>query len=125
MAKNAIFSEFLRTDRPNLVHKIFSEDLQYTIWIQNMFKWIRSIIRTNSRPIWTRICEDMAIFKKNTSNPPFLKFPYALLSNPASCRPSSGFSFRFQNGKSHRLLVYAPGGSQRTPKTLCAMGLCQ
>ena len=35
-----------------------------------MFRWIRSINRTNSRPIWTRICEDIAIMEKNHPTPP-------------------------------------------------------
>ena len=40
------------------------EDFQCPIWIENMFSSIRSINRTKSRPIWTRICEDIAIMKK-------------------------------------------------------------
>ena len=39
-----------------------------------MFSSIRSINRTNSRPIWTRICEDIAIMKKIPT--PLKKFPH-------------------------------------------------
>ena len=73
MPKKAIFGVFFRADRPNLVHKKFSEDFQCPIWIENMFRWIRSMNRTNSRPIWTRIFEDIAILEK---------YPRTLKKNP-------------------------------------------
>ena len=58
--KKAIFSRFFRADRANQTCKIFSENFQCSIWIDS---WITSINRTNSRPIWTRICEDIAILE--------------------------------------------------------------
>ena len=50
-----------------------SEDFQYRIWIINMFKWIRSINRTNSRAIWTYMCEDIDHPSKSHWIPPFSK----------------------------------------------------
>ena len=73
LVKKTIFRGFLRTDHSNLVHENFSEDFQYRIWVENMFRWIRSINRTNSRSIWTRICEDIAILEKLTQPPPLKK----------------------------------------------------
>ena len=76
MPKKAIFRGFFSADRPNHGHEKFSEDFQCSIWVENMFRWIRSINRTNSRHIWTRICEDMAILKKYAQSPPLKKkFP--------------------------------------------------
>ena len=78
MAKKGIFRGFLRTDHSNLVPENFSEDFRYTIWIESMFQWIRSINRTNSWDIWTRICEDMVIFK-TFAHPPLKQNPMCWL----------------------------------------------
>ena len=76
--KRRFLGVFWKVDRPNLVHKNFSEELQCTIWIENMFRWIRSINRTNSRPIWTRIYEDIAILEKIAETPPIKKNPQVI-----------------------------------------------
>ena len=63
-AKNSLFWPFIRVLESVLyyfVQKNFSEDFQCAIWFKNMFRWIRSINRTNPRPIWTLICNDIAI----------------------------------------------------------------
>ena len=77
-AEMVIFSHFLRTDLQNLVRKNFFKDFSDTLWIENMFKRIRAINRTNSEVIWTRICEDIDTLSKTPANPPpkKKKFPY-------------------------------------------------
>ena len=57
-SKKAYFGPFLRTDNQNLEPENFFRDFQYVIWIENMFKPIRAINRTDSRAIWMRICEE-------------------------------------------------------------------
>ena len=73
MLKKAIFREYFSADRLNHGHEKFSEDFQCPIWIENMFSSIRSINRTNSQPIWTRICGDIPIMKKVPQTPPLKK----------------------------------------------------
>ena len=54
----------MRTDLQNLFREIFFKDFSDTLWVENMFKPIRAIDRTDSEVIWTRICEDIAILEK-------------------------------------------------------------
>ena len=54
-----------------------------------MFRWIRSINPTNFRPIWTRVCEDIAI-REVQINPP-LRCPFLPLNQN---RVSTTFSSR-------------------------------
>ena len=58
-SNRAIFSQFLRTDNPKFVSEKFFKGFQYAIWMQNMFQPIGAINRTDSRLIWTRICNDI------------------------------------------------------------------
>ena len=57
-SKKAYFCPFLRTDNQNVEPEILFKDFQYVLWIENMFKPIRAINRTDSRAIWMRICEE-------------------------------------------------------------------
>ena len=70
------FSHFLKTDLQNVVRKNFLEDFSDTLWVENMFRPIRVINRTDSEVIWTRICEDIDHLSKPPANPPLKKkFP--------------------------------------------------
>ena len=69
-AEMVILSHFLRTDLQNLVRKKFFKDFSDTLWIENMFKLIRAINRTDSEVIWTRIREDIGTLSKTPANPP-------------------------------------------------------
>ena len=66
-SKKAYFGPFLRTDNQNLEPEIFFRDFRYVIRIENMFKPIRAINRTDSRAIWMRICEENRHFAKSLS----------------------------------------------------------
>ena len=63
------FSHFLKTDLQNVVRKNFLEDFSDTLWVENMFRPIRVINRTDSEVIWTRICEDIDHLSKTPANP--------------------------------------------------------
>ena len=54
---------------------MFFEDFSDTFWIENMFKPIRAINRTDSEVIWTRICEDIDHLKKRPSPVSLKKIP--------------------------------------------------
>ena len=69
------FSHFLRTDLQNVVCKNFLEDFSDTLSVENMFKPIRAINRTDSEVIWTRICEDIDHLKKPPSTGSLKKIP--------------------------------------------------
>ena len=74
------FSHFLKTDLQNVVRKNFLEDFSDTLWVENMFRPIRVINRTDSEVIWTRICEDIDHLSKTPSIPKI--FPYRLETYP-------------------------------------------
>ena len=71
--KNTKKGQFLRTDHRNHVRENFFKDFLDILWIKNMFKPIRTINRTDSRSIWTRICEDIDHIVKIPSPPPLKK----------------------------------------------------
>ena len=48
----------------------FFRDFGDATLVQNLFKQIRAINRTNSRPIWTPTCEDIDHIAKNGPKPP-------------------------------------------------------
>ena len=64
------FSHFLKTDLQNVVRKNFLEDFSDTLWVENMFRPIRVINRTDSEVIWTRICEDIDHFENPACTTP-------------------------------------------------------
>ena len=43
------------------------------LWVKNVFKLISAINRTDSWAIWTRICEDIDLFRIVTRTPPLKK----------------------------------------------------
>ena len=45
-------SHFLRKDSQNLVRQIFFKEFSDTLWIENVFKPIRTINRNDSEVIW-------------------------------------------------------------------------
>ena len=62
--------QFLRTDCQNLVCEIFFSDIGDVTLVQNLFRLIRFINRTNTHTIWTPTYEDIGHIAKKTSNPP-------------------------------------------------------
>ena len=60
---------FLTTDHRNVVRENFFRDFGDATLVQNLFKQIKAINRTNSRPIWTPTCENIDHNGKKTSFP--------------------------------------------------------
>ena len=58
------------TDHRNVVREDFFRDFGDVTLVQNLFKQIRAINRTNSRPIWTPTCEDIDHIAKSPWKPP-------------------------------------------------------
>ena len=55
------------TDHRNVVRESFFRDIGDVMLVRNLFRLIRVIKRTNSRPIWTPTCEDIDHNAKITS----------------------------------------------------------
>ena len=67
------------TDHRNVVRENFFRDIADVMLVRNLFKPIRVINRTNSRPIWTPTCEDIDHNAKMSSfTPPKKKNPHVL-----------------------------------------------
>ena len=60
--KKRILFEKLELQIGKFFREIFFRDFKDVIWVENLFKPIRVINRTNSRSIWTRTDEDIEIF---------------------------------------------------------------
>ena len=58
---------FLMTDHRNVVRQNYFRDIGDVMLVRNLFRLIRVINRTNSRPIWTPTCEDIDHNAKITS----------------------------------------------------------
>ena len=63
------------TDHRNVVCENFFRDFGDVTLVQNLFKSIRGINRTNPRPIWTPTCEDIDHIAKTGPKPPPKKNP--------------------------------------------------
>ena len=55
------------TDHRNVVRQNYFRDIGDVMLVRNLFRLIRVINRTNSRPIWTPTCEDIDHNAKITS----------------------------------------------------------
>ena len=55
------------TDHRNVVRQNYFRDIGDVMLVRNLFRLIRVIKRTNSRPIWTPTCEDIDHNAKITS----------------------------------------------------------
>ena len=74
--ENTKNERFLTTDHRNVVLENFFSDVGDVMLVTNLFKPIRVINRTNSRPIWTPTCEDIDLNTKIPSfTPPKKKSP--------------------------------------------------
>ena len=59
LPQNTKNDHFLTTDHRNVVRENFFRDFGDVTLVQNLFKPIRAINRTNSKPIWPLTCEDI------------------------------------------------------------------
>ena len=64
------------TDHRNVVRENFFRDFGVVTLVQNLFKQIRAINRTNPRPIWTPTCEDIDHIAKIAPKDPPKKYPH-------------------------------------------------
>ena len=71
--ENPKHERFLTMDYRNVVLEIFFSDVGDVMLATNLFRPIRVINRTNSRPIWKPTCEDIGHIAKNTSFTPAKK----------------------------------------------------
>ena len=73
--ENTKNERFLIMDHRNVVLEFFSSEVGDVMLVRNLFRPIRVINRTISRPIWTPACEDIGHVAKNPSFPPPKKNP--------------------------------------------------
>ena len=70
------------TDHRNVVRQNYFRDIGDVMLVRNLFRLIRVINRTNSRPIWTPTCEDIDHNAKITSfTLPKKKIPNCVYQN--------------------------------------------
>ena len=81
--------------------EIFFRDFEDLTLVQNLFKPIRAINRTNFRPIWTPICEDIDRIAKTAPKPPHKKNPHIF----GSCRGRSQLSPAVFRASRNRLVA--------------------
>ena len=64
MKVNTKNQRFLMTDHRNVVRQNYFRDIGDVMLVRNLFRLIRVINRTNSRPIWTPTCVDIDHMQK-------------------------------------------------------------
>ena len=98
------------TDHRNVVRQNYFRDIGDVMLVRNLFRLIRVINRTNSRPIWTPTCEDIDHNAKITSftlpkkNPQGVTFSIGCQHFSIQSVTHKKFRIRDSRSDTHRVL---------------------